>query len=67
MSNSFTVTIDRTLTELQDAYRKHFNLPPDHKIIKSEIGKLVSALAEPQIDLLNINREDDGHLDTGND
>ena len=65
--NSFTITIDRTLPELQDAYRKHFNLPHDAKIIKSDIGKLVSQLAEPEIDRLNINREDEGLLDNDND
>ncbi len=66
-TNSFTVTLDLTLIELQDAYRKHFNLPSDAKVIKSDIGKMISELAAIEIDKLNIDREDDGQLDTGND
>lgn len=64
--NSFTVTIDRTLIELEDAYRKHFNLPFDQKIIKSDIGKMVSQLAEVDIDLLNDSNEDDGSIEYRN-
>lgn len=67
MSNSFTITIDRTLEELKYAYRKHFKLPPETKVIKRDIFKLISELSEKGIDILNEDREDEGQLDTGTD
>lgn len=65
--NSFTVTIDKTLEEIQDAYRTHFKIPPETKVIKRDLNKLLSELCEKGIDILNEGREDSGELDTGND
>jgi hypothetical protein len=67
MSNSFTVTLDRTLDELTDAYRKHFKLPPETKVIKRDIHKLISAISEEAIDNMGLDGNDDGELDTRND
>jgi hypothetical protein len=67
MSNSFTITIDRTLEELKYAYIKHFKLPSETKVIKRDIFKLISELSEKGIDILNEDREDNGSLDIDND
>ncbi len=61
--NSFTVTIDRTLPEIQDAYNLHFNLPKDNRTRKSELNKLISELAQIEIDKINVDRHDDASMD----
>lgn len=64
MQNSFTITIDKTLEEIQDAYRTHFKIPTETKVIKRDLNKLLSELCENGIDVLNEGREDDAELDT---
>ena len=42
MIKPFKVNIpDKTLEEIQDAYRTHFKLPPETKVIKRDLNKLV--------------------------
>ncbi len=65
--NSFTVTIDRTLDELTDAYRSFYGLKKDEKVIKRDIGKLIAALVEADIDAITSTIEDDASIDTNND
>lgn len=37
-----TIDSDYNLTDLKEAYRKHFNYPPSHKVLKSDIANLIN-------------------------